>query len=210
LINLRTTLFRFAVPAILALGGAGQALAEGALMSDSPFLPAAAGSAEGLAVKESTDCYELAGSLVKPAGALVCLFNKSNGHSLWIPVGGSEEGIEVLAYDSKEDRVTFVADGVKRELTLRKVASKPAGGSGLPPRGFPVASSSNQGFHPPQVARPFPTGRPIPVTTRSPEVVHQETEARMLVSDLMEIGAQQRKAFEEQRARAEAAKTPQN
>ena len=41
---------------------------------------------------------------------------------------------------------------------------------------------------------------------RAVEIVKQEREARMLVSDLLEIGMQQRKAYEEAARKAAAAK----
>lgn len=39
-------------------------------------------------------------------------------------------------------------------------------------------------------------------------IAQQETEARMLVSDLLEIGIQQRKAYEEAQKKTETEKTP--
>jgi hypothetical protein len=57
---------------------------------------------------------------------------------------------------------------------------------------------------PPPVAPAKPPGPPIPEAQ-----LKQETEARMLVSDLLEIGMAQRKAYEEaQRKAAESTPNP--
>jgi hypothetical protein len=43
------------------------------------------------------------------------------------------------------------------------------------------------------------------VQPQAPEIAKQEREARMLVSDLLEIGMQQRKAYEEAQKKAQQA-----
>jgi hypothetical protein len=55
----------------------------------------------------------------------------------------------------------------------------------------------------------------MPITQGTPQpppapgsIAQQETEARMLVSDLLEIGIQQRKAYEDAQKKAEAEKNP--
>jgi hypothetical protein len=53
---------------------------------------------------------------------------------------------------------------------------------------------------------PEPVGGPPPAATATPE--QEQREARMLVSDLLEIGVQQRKAYQDAKQKAAEAPVP--
>lgn len=169
------------------------------LSAASPFGPPAS-TAGGPAA--AAQAYELAGSSVSDGLTSVCIFETGAKRSRWIPVGETVDGIKVVSYDPLRDIVVITAHGTRRELGLRKAVvasvSHPVAPSPLyqtlsGPRASPTADASSGG-PPPQVVPPAAPGTPE----------HEATEARMLVSDLLEIGIQQRKAYEEARQKAAA------
>jgi hypothetical protein len=141
-------------------------------------------------------------------------YDKTAKKSHWIAQGETKEGISVLNYDDRRDEAVVKINGVQKTLALRKVAP-PAGTA----RGVP---SLPGGFNTPlPAALPAPVSAQLPVPTAtvvsnnadpatnqpapgSPADVQkkQETEARMLVSDLLEIGMAQRRAYEEAQRKA--------
>ena len=152
-------------------------------------------------------------------------YDKTAKKSHWIAKGETKEGIAVVSYDERREEAVIKVNGVQKTLPLRKTA-----GPVSTPR--PVVNTA-AGFN---VATPLPAPVPVQVpvpatataTTTSPtqtatqlstpppapgspaEVqAKQETEARMLVSDLLEIGMAQRRAYEEAQRKA-AEGTPQN
>lgn len=157
----------------------------------SPFLPP---SGQGIGPEGPAEAYELAGASVSSIGAQICLYDRAHKQSRWLPVGETSDGIEVLSYDPASDQAVVRFDGATHVLSLRKAAIN---SSGAPAVAY-VA--------PTPVLRSVPN-RPIvdPSTIgKSPEVVKQEREARMLVSDLLEIGMEQRKAYQEAQKKARA------
>ena len=95
------------------------------------------------------------------------MHNLQTNKGVWIPLGGEEEGIRVLNYNSEAKEVTIASLGVTAVLKLREAEFN--GGSWI---------------------KPLPTleqeyGRPLTVK-------EEEREARMLVSDLLEIGMKER------------------
>lgn len=111
-------------------------------------------------------------------------------------MGQNDGGIEVVSYDANNDQAVVRFDGQVHLLSLRHARMGPAGGPQLvgayPPPGTSLSANA-------PVVDPSTVGK-------SPEVVKQEREARMLVSDLLEISIKQRKAYEE--AQRKAAKGP--
>jgi hypothetical protein len=167
---------RFVVP-LLAAFTAGLGAAE-PVLRDSPFLPAGGAAAPAPAAPEA---HEFTGVIVSGANVLVNLTDTQAKRSVWIAVGRTDEGIEVLEYDRKADAVSIRLKGgdIKR-LALRQPSVAAASGATV----ATVAVA-------PMVPLPPPS---------SPQ--QAEREARMLVSDLLEIGMQQRKAYEEAQRKA--------
>lgn len=181
--------------AALALSLAlGSACAQTTLVAASPFAPAGADGAGGTAA--TPESYELAGSSVQGSDVLVCIFDRQAKRCEWIPVGGDVGGIHVISYDATLDRVVVTVAGTRRELGLRKAVVVAA----APERTKAVTLGV------PRVAE-TPVSTPPPSATSA---ARDQQEARMLVSDLLEIGVQQRKAYQEARQKAAAATQPGN
>ncbi len=208
--------------AVVALGGVARA-AESVPSGRSPFSPPA--TAASTAAAAASETLEFAGVSAMGNRTDIILFDKTARKSHLITAGETVAGISVLNYDARRDQVVIRVNGQQKTLALRK-SSAPTGG--LPPAaapmptGFnvpppapppPVAVGSTTGIIPPAPA-PAPTAEPAPAPAigqaapASPAQqlqAKQETEARMLVSDLLEIGMAQRRAYEEaQRKSAEA------
>lgn len=149
--------------------------------------------------------------------------DKAAKKSHWVGIGETKEGISVVSYDTRREQAVIKLNGVEKILTLRKVSGpKGTGAPGAPgvpagpalpptapnqpapatlvfappapPPTAPAAGTDASGATP---AAPPPTPGPPPTVLQK-----QETEARMLVSDLLEIGMAQRKAYEEAQRKA--------
>jgi hypothetical protein len=186
--------------AALALGvWAPRAAAQAAAPADSPFAPPP-GSAAATAAGGAAPSYELAGASATPDGTEVCVYDAQSKRSSWIAVGASRDGIRVISYDPERDQAVVSVNGENQVLPMRKAtvaassaAQAPGWGPSMP---FYVAPSSGQPAGPP--AQPPPE----PADPKARELARQEREARMMVSDLMEIGMQQRKAYAEAKRKA--------
>ncbi len=168
--------------------------AQTALPKDSPFLPAPGTVASG--ATSTQEGLELAGVSSTAKNTLVCIYDNQTKRSHWIAVNATVEGIKVLAYDSTLDQVSLSVGGQKKVLRLRKAIV-----SGVANANPGVAAA---GFATPAVM-PSTPGTPQPPPAPG-SIAQQETEARMLVSDLLEIGIQQRKAYEEAQKKNEGEK----
>jgi hypothetical protein len=180
------------VPAV-ALGAASAAFSQATLVSNSPFAP------NGTAVSGSrapAEAYELTGSSVEGPDVTVCIYERQAKHSQWIPVGGDEDGVRVVSYDPQNDTAVVVIAGARKELAMRKATVAAVG---------PMAASRpvQSVYSPAAPTTPIASAPPVVTGTAAQE----QREARMLVSDLLEIGIQQRKAYQEAKQRA-AAGTP--
>lgn len=186
----------------------------------SPFLPPAAGGAAEVSANEA---IEFAGVVAGKSTHLI-FHDKTAKKNRWVQVGETVEGISVVSYDARRDQVVVKINGTQKVLALRKAtgpvnapapvaALPPAAGFNVPtapPPTMPAAEPLVLVPNPPAttaaapVAAPAPAPRPEgPVT---PEIQQkQETEARMLVSDLLEIGMAQRRAYEEAQRKAASA-----
>lgn len=153
----------------------------------SPFLPPPGDPSAAAAPATAKDALEFTGVIVTGKSVLLNLTDTQAKKSFWIGLGKTEEGIEAVDYDRRQDAATVKVRGETRRLVMKQpvvVAS-----SGASAAIVPVA---------PVV--------PLPPPSTPAEA---EREARMLVSDLLEIGMQQRKAYEEAQRKAalEASKT---
>jgi len=154
------------------------------VLHQSPFLPAPGQTTAAPVAAPGT--HEFTGVIITGKTVLINLTDTQARRSFWIQVGKSEDGVEALDYDRKTDAATVRLRGETRRLVLKQPA---------------VVASSGTTVATVQVAPSVPL--PPPSTP-----AEAEREARMLVSDLLEIGMQQRKAYEEaqRKASAEAAR----
>ena len=206
----------------LALGLADRAVAQNSLAKESPFMPA---PGAGAAVAAPNETLEFAGVVTVADKTRISLFDKALKKSRTIEVKETVDGITVLSYDSLREQVVIKIGGEQKLLTLRKSTSggnassplmnapNPAMNFNVPP---PPAVNFVQKIQPPPPASAAPAVEaPVaaapavvpakpegPVTP--PSIEKQEEEARMLVSDLLEIGMAQRKAYEEAQKKAAA------
>jgi hypothetical protein len=179
-----------------ALGSAVAASGQ-TLVADSPFGPS--GTA-GAAAAGPAEAYELAGSSVEGSEVSVCIFERQAKRSEWIPVGGISNGVHVISFDPAHDRAVVTIGGARKELSLRKSTVAAMNGTTAP--AAPAALAAAPAYVPPAPAEVEPAAPPTVASN-----ARDQREARMLVSDLLEIGAQQRKAYQEAKQKA-AATTP--
>jgi hypothetical protein len=205
----------FALGALLCLGS-GLRLHAGDIPTDSPFLPDRSPGAAGAAVEGEVQLSGMTSIGGKP---MVCLTDVTKKKSRWVAVGTKDDPYEVLAADFNKNEVIVKVNGDRRVLPLRKSATAklavqqmpyaPPGGLGQPPPGQitgPVQAvmAPAQPQAVPLSNEVGPAGGKLPPVAPVVSKEEQEREARMLVSDLMEIGMRQRKAYEEARKKAEA------
>ncbi len=176
--------FALAALAPFALHGA-------ALVSNSPFAPT---GAAGMAASAAQDNYQLAGSTSQGTDVSVCIYATQTKRSLWIPVGGEVDGVHVISYDDTNDIAVVKVGGGQKSLSMRKAT---IGSARATSQSFAAAEAS------PAPAPIADAGGP----KSADSIQREQREARMLVSDLLEIGVQQRKAYQE--AKAKAAANPQ-
>ena len=211
-----TAVSRFLRPAVaaLVLGLAGRA-ADETLPKGSPFLPTGSAAAAAIAPGEM---IEFAAVRTIGSHTEIDLYDTQGKKNHWIAVGATAEGMTVVSYDAPRDQVVAKIGGMEKLLPLRKtrgtangpapiVTSSPAMSFATPPPSMaptpmvnpptstnssPVAENS-----PAAVGAPAPPATPPASPTVPLSIARQEEEARMLVSDLLEIGMAQRKAYEE-------------
>ncbi len=211
-----------AVGCYLGFGVANLATAADTLPKGSPFLPA---GGPGLAVTPS-ETIEFAAVRTIGKQTDINLYDTQVKRSHWIPLGGTVDGMTVLNYDSRREQVVAKIAGVEKVLALRKTKGVANGPAPIvvaaPAESFatPVGTSV-QRFQLPQpavagdatspatsavatesVAAPAQPAATPPAPAQPLSVARQEEEARMLVSDLLEIGMAQRKAYEEKQRQA--------
>jgi hypothetical protein len=190
---------------VVAALGATAPAQQPAPRKTSPFMPP---PAAGDAAAAPSETIEFAG--VSSVGKRLDLIfhDKGTKKNHWIGIGETKEGIAVISYDERREQVSIKLNGVDKILPLRKgtpagkgvMGAAPPPPSMIPPPAAATPATPTLVMAPapaPALPEPAPTGPPRPETQ-----LKQETEARMLVSDLLEIGMAQRKAYEEAQRRA--------
>lgn len=164
----------------------------------SPFMRNAATPAASASATAEESGFQFSGVVAMGKDTLVCITEESTKRSHWIKVGRTVEGIHVAGYDAASQQVVIRRAGRESALQLKAPVVDPS-------QLVSFQSTGNAG--------PVPVAEMnIPVAVTKEE---KETEARMLVSDLLEIGMIQRKAYEEARKadveaqRKELAKAPE-
>lgn len=195
------------VAVMCALSAAESRTEETALPKSSPFTPVTTAPASAATPAEN---YELAAITTVGKKTTVNIYDKAAKKGRWIAIGETTDGIKVLNFDAARERVVIqIGGGPDKILSLRRTTAVPtsvpanapwAAPVGVAPAPVPVISE-------PAIITPLPSHPNAPSAPPVPgTVAHQEQEARMLVSDLLEIGMAQRKAYEDaQRKAAEAA-----
>jgi hypothetical protein len=175
---------------VIAVAGEMNAQAP---LKESPFLP----PANAAAPTKAGAAYELAGMSVAGKATLLSITRVSDKHSIWVAVGQSVGEVTAVSYDPKTDQATIRADGKLLTLSMRKsVVVGAPGGQQVFFQPIPAVNVA-----PTQEPQPAPVAIPSPPANAQEE---KETEARMLVTDLLEIGQAQRKAYEEAQRQAAA------
>ena len=191
--------------------------------ADNPFLPK---NTAGPAAATQHETVEFTGISQMGKTTHLIFQDKAAKKNRWVAVGETVEGISVLNFDARLEQVVVKINGAEKTLALRKgtgpVNTAPIVLSQQPPAGFntppPAAAPVPQLMPAPAPVTPptDPTAQATPPLTapkpppNTPEgQAKAETEARMLVSDLLEIGMAQRKAYEEQQRRAAEGKSGQ-
>lgn len=157
--------------------------------------------------------YALVGVVATAQGTLLSILREADNLSFWIPVGGTRDDVTVVSYDARAERAIIRTAGQTLTLPLRdagvapgenEIAAVPSPAEGTgetvpPPEPPPSADGDNAA---PAAA---PEEEPPPPPDSEAE---QAMEARMLVSDLLDIGQQQREAYEAAQKAAGHASAP--
>ena len=155
----------------------------------SPFQRAAQAAPGATATAETEESgLQFSGVVALGADKMVCITDVAAKRSHWIKVGQTVAGIRVVSYSSESNLVTVSRAGRENTLELKKPTFDPA----------------NLVAFQPTSASPAPMAGLAEQVALTPK--EKATEARMLVSDLLEIGMIQRKAYEEAKKAEVAAK----
>ena len=180
--------------ALLASAAGFLANAESAV-PDSPFLSASPTATDPHA--RSNEPYQLSAIGVVEGKTYVSIYDAAEKRSRWIAVGGRLGDLQVVSCDIDAEQAVIRAGGQLKTLTLPKAAVTTAAasaGAETAATGAPAAATA---------------GNSDAATTALTDE-EKAREARMLVSDLLEIGMQQRKAYEDAQRKAaeQPAKSP--
>lgn len=167
------------------------------LATDSPFLSGPETARPGAAAAANAGPLQLAGITVIGQETLVTVVEGDKKRQRTIAVGAKGGDLEVLNCDAEKGIAVLKIGNETQTLTLRKPSAKTG------PQPTPaIAAGSNT---PPAIPNVGPAGGVLPPVKPLVTKEEQEREARMLVSDLLEIGMRQRKAYEEEQRKAAAA-----
>jgi hypothetical protein len=168
-----------------ALLGCAAAACPGRARADtSPFLPAGAGLTAAAA---SNDAYQFTGVITSASQTLLGFTNTRTRQSCWLAVGGGNNELSVLGYDPASGAARLRIGAETTTLTLRKAA---------------IVDAPNVFFQNPS-APPGTLGfTPLSRSAAALSAAAQEREANALVGDLLTIGIQQRKAYEDAKKKA--------
>ena len=184
--------------AVVAVAGAAPA----SLRQVSPFAPP--DGPAPVADSQALGSIELTGILVMDKKPRFNLHDLASNRSFWILLGQSQNGLTATGYDAASNSVVVEGRGGVRAIRLKeaRVISVP-----VPPSGMVANSGATMpGGQPRPIALPEPL--PANLTPQQRVQRQQETEARMMVSDLLELSMQERARYQEQMRRRAA--PPQN
>ncbi|MDB6127258.1 MAG: hypothetical protein JWM35_1154 [Verrucomicrobia bacterium] len=139
-----------------------------------------------MAADPSVAKYQLGGMITKGKDVLISITRVSDKQSFWVPIGATVDEVTAISYVPELDQAVISANGERFTLRLRQSMGQGGNGAAFASTGGPTPAISP----------------PLPPPVGGPEV--QEREARMLVTDLLEIGQAHRKAYEEAQKKAAA------
>lgn len=181
----------------------------------SPF-GGASNAAAAPTPKAGPDPYELVGMTVLGKETLLGVIRVKDKHSVWVPVGKTVENITAVSYDPRTDTAVIKAENQTLTVKMRKSVIVSAPATPLPrPAPMPVYAAAPPVAAP--IGSPAPAGNTAAATTPAPTTMphivltdaEKANEARMMVSDLLEIGQRQRQAYAEAQRQAAAARAAQ-
>lgn len=203
----RLALLPFAAATLMA----GAAESKSTLVRETPFAP----PAQAAGPAQANETIEFAGVYTAGKRTDLIFLDKTAKKNHWIGIGETKEGIAVVSYDERREQAVVKMNGSEKVLQLRKgtgPVNKPAAvpplatGFNVPTPAPAVTPLPGPGDAVVKVQPPPPAVQPANVPAPAPNTPEaqqkQETEARMLVSDLLEIGMAQRKAYEEAQRKA--------
>ncbi len=208
----RPLLTALALSCAAGFGVTGHLAAQSTLPKGSPFTRPA-GAVDPASAPSETMQFAAVRTLGKHTE--IDLYDTQGKKNHWIPLGETVDGMTAVSYDARRDQVVVTIGGVNKTLNLRMAKGAVPGNPGIAnPTAASFATPPAPAVQPVAVA-------PVPAPAKAPEasdastaaptaaaaapaqpaaplsVVRQEEEARMLVSDLLEIGMAQRKAYED-------------
>ena len=200
------TIVRFLLCLSLALAGSVAVYAADVPVATggnkaSPFMPPAA-AAQAATTGDPGENLEFAGISSVGNRTDFIIHDKSAKKSFWIGVGETKNGVAMVSHDPRRDilTITTAGRGTPAPAPIAFQQSSPS----------PADISVSNALPPPAQPQPTPPPPPGSMEPKSPSgpttpevIVKQETEARMLVSDLLEIGMAQRRAYEEAQRRGQ-------
>ncbi len=149
----------------------------------SPFSRTTGSSSSPASTAPEEQRYQFTGVIVLEDAPLICVTDTNSNRSQWMKIGQTIAGVTLLRYSAEENQIAVTAGGRESTLAIKKRTFDPA---------------KYQSVTPVITAAPLPTAslaERVPITAKE-----KETDARMLVSDLLEIGMIQRKAYEKAKA----------
>lgn len=193
---------------ILAILSAASACAAGveSLRERSPFVPP---SAPQQTDANALSAVELTGILSVGGRPQFSVRDTSTGRSFWLGLGETQEGLTALSYDVAASSVVIEGRGARRNIVIReaRVATAP------PPPVITVLPQQQLSATPQAVAGlAQPAAQPLAPSQKRPAQAQArdakgrtneeaERDARLLVSDLMELSVQERRRYEENQRR---------
>lgn len=197
--------------AILATASTAGAGVE-SLRERSPFVPPLAPQQSEIDAN-ALSSFELTGILSVGGKPQFSVRDTSTGRAFWLGLGETQEGLTARSYDEPSASVVLEGRGARRNLVIReaRVATAPP-----PPLAVNTLPVPQPGYSSPQPAATAPsqTSQVPPSPKKQAQALvrddkgrtneEAERDARLLVSDLMDISIQERKRYEENQRRARA------
>ena len=133
---------------------------------------------------------QLAGISTLGGTSMFNLVDARTNRSFWVPLNEKVNGFAVVSYDERSDTVVVDRNGQRRAVPMRQaqIAAMPA--ASVVPAATHVPVRPPAGM-PTQVVHTADGGEIVNPKTPQ-EIAQAETEARMMVSDLLEISMQER------------------
>jgi hypothetical protein len=201
----KTVRFLATVPAVLTAASVAMAGVE-SLRERSPFVPPAAPQ-QADANANALSTFELTGILSVGGKPQFSVRDTATGRSFWLGLGETQEGLTARSYDADTSSVVLEGRGARRNIVIREARVTTA--VPPPPALAAVASQARQPPNP-QIATGAtqPAAQPVTPAAKKQAVdakgrtnEEAERDARLLVSDLMELSVQERRRYEENQRR---------